>query len=227
MAKKRSKRYIEAEKLVDKKKDYSLKEAVAVLKNMSQTKFNQTVGLSFNLNVDPKKSDQLVRGTVSLPHGSGKSVRVAVFCKGEEEKSAKAAGADIIGGLELIEKVAAGFMDFDAAVATPDIMKDLSRLGKVLGPKGLMPSPKTGTVTVNVGQAVKDIKGGKIEFKTDKQAGLHVGIGKINFLESQIVENASKVIEAIQQARPQSVKGVFIKSASIYGSMSPGMRLAL
>lgn len=227
MAKKRSRRYIEAEKLVDKKKDYSLKEAVAVLKKMSQTKFNQTVGLSFNLNVDPKKSDQLVRGTVSLPHGSGKSVRVAVFCKGEEEKSAKAAGADIIGGLELIEKVAAGFMDFDAAVATPDIMKDLSRLGKVLGPKGLMPSPKTGTVTVNVGQAVKDIKGGKIEFKTDKQAGLHVGIGKINFLESQIVENASKVIEAIQQARPQSVKGVFIKSASIYGSMSPGMRLAL
>jgi len=162
MAKKRSKRYIEAEKLVDKEKVYSLKDAVAVFKKMPQTKFNQTVGLSFNLNIDPKKSDQLIRGTVSLPHGSGKSVRVAVFCKGEEEKAAKAAGADIIGGLELIEKVAGGFMGFDAAVATPDIMKDLSRLGKVLGPKGLMPSPKTGTVTVNVGQAVRDIKGGKI-----------------------------------------------------------------
>ena len=227
MAKKRSKRYIEAEKLVDKKKVYSLKDAVAVFKKMPQTKFNQTVGLSFNLNIDPKKSDQLIRGTVSLPHGSGKSVRVAVFCKGEEEKAAKAAGADIIGGLELIEKVAGGFMGFDAAVATPDIMKDLSRLGKVLGPKGLMPSPKTGTVTVNVGQAVKDIKGGKIEFKTDKQAGLHVGIGKLNFSESQILENASKVMEAIQQARPQSVKGIFIKSVSIYSSMSPGMRLAL
>ena len=227
MAKKRSKRYIEAEKLVDKKKVYSLKEAVAVFKKMPQTKFNQTVGLSFNLNIDPKKSDQLIRGTVSLPHGSGKSVRVAVFCKGEEEKAAKAAGADIIGGLELIEKVAGGFMGFDAAVATPDIMKDLSRLGKVLGPKGLMPSPKTGTVTVNVGQAVRDIKGGKIEFKTDKQAGLHVGIGKLNFSESQILENASKVLEAIQQARPQSVKGIFIKSVSIYSSMSPGMRLAL
>ncbi len=227
MANKRSKRYLEAEKLVDRKKDYSLKDAVAVLKKMSQTKFNQTVGLSFNLNVDPKKSDQLVRGTVSLPHGSGKSVRVAVFCKGEEEKAAKAAGADIIGGIELIEKVAGGFMGFDAAVATPDIMKDLSRLGKVLGPKGLMPSPKTGTVTVNVGQAVRDIKGGKIEFKTDKQAGLHVGIGKLNFSESQIMENASKVIEAIQQSRPQSVKGVFVKSVSIYGSMTPGMRLAL
>ena len=227
MAKKRSKRYIEAEKLVDKKKVYSLKEAVAVFKKMPQTKFNQTVGLSFNLNIDPKKSDQLIRGTVSLPHGSGKSVRVAVFCKGEEEKAAKAAGADIIGGLELIEKVAGGFMGFDAAVATPDIMKDLSRLGKVLGPKGLMPSPKTGTVTVNVGQAVRDIKGGKIEFKTDKQAGLHVGIGKLNFSESQILENASKVMEAIQQARPQSVKGIFIKSVSIYSSMSPGMRLAL
>lgn len=227
MAKKRSKRYIEAEKLVDKKKVYSLKDAVAAFKKMPQTKFNQTVGLSFNLNIDPKKSDQLIRGTVSLPHGSGKSVRVAVFCKGEEEKAAKAAGADIIGGLELIEKVAGGFMGFDAAVATPDIMKDLSRLGKVLGPKGLMPSPKTGTVTVNVGQAVKDIKGGKIEFKTDKQAGLHVGIGKLNFSESQILENASKVMEAIQQARPQSVKGIFIKSVSIYSSMSPGMRLAL
>ena len=227
MAKKRSKRYIEAEKLVDKEKVYSLKDAVAVFKKMPQTKFNQTVGLSFNLNIDPKKSDQLIRGTVSLPHGSGKSVRVAVFCKGEEEKAAKAAGADIIGGLELIEKVAGGFMGFDAAVATPDIMKDLSRLGKVLGPKGLMPSPKTGTVTVNVGQAVKDIKGGKIEFKTDKQAGLHVGIGKLNFSESQILENASKVMEAIQQARPQSVKGIFIKSVSIYSSMSPGMRLAL
>ena len=227
MAKKRSKRYIEAEKLVDKKKVYSLKDAVAAFKKMPQTKFNQTVGLSFNLNIDPKKSDQLIRGTVSLPHGSGKSVRVAVFCKGEEEKAAKAAGADIVGGLELIEKVAGGFMGFDAAVATPDIMKDLSRLGKVLGPKGLMPSPKTGTVTVNVGQAVKDIKGGKIEFKTDKQAGLHVGIGKLNFSESQILENASKVMEAIQQARPQSVKGIFIKSVSIYSSMSPGMRLAL
>ena len=227
MAKKRSKRYIEAEKLVDKEKVYSLKDAVAVFKKMPQTKFNQTVGLSFNLNIDPKKSDQLIRGTVSLPHGSGKSVRVAVFCKGEEEKAAKAAGADIVGGLELIEKVAGGFMGFDAAVATPDIMKDLSRLGKVLGPKGLMPSPKTGTVTVNVGQAVRDIKGGKIEFKTDKQAGLHVGIGKLNFSESQILENASKVMEAIQQARPQSVKGIFIKSVSIYSSMSPGMRLAL
>ena len=227
MAKKRSKRYIEAEKLVDKEKVYSLKDAVAVFKKMPQTKFNQTVGLSFNLNIDPKKSDQLIRGTVSLPHGSGKSVRVAVFCKGEEEKAAKAAGADIVGGLELIEKVAGGFMGFDAAVATPDIMKDLSRLGKVLGPKGLMPSPKTGTVTVNVGQAVRDIKGGKIEFKTDKQAGLHVGIGKLNFSESQILENASKVLEAIQQARPQSVKGIFIKSVSIYSSMSPGMRLAL
>ncbi len=227
MAKKRSKRYIEAEKLVEKKKVYSLKDAVAVFKKMPQTKFNQTVGLSFNLNIDPKKSDQLIRGTVSLPHGSGKSVRVAVFCKGEEEKAAKAAGADIIGGLELIEKVAGGFMGFDAAVATPDIMKDLSRLGKVLGPKGLMPSPKTGTVTVNVGQAVRDIKGGKIEFKTDKQAGLHVGIGKLNFSESQILENAAKVMEAIQQARPQSVKGIFIKSVSIYSSMSPGMRLAL
>lgn len=225
--KRRSKRYIEANKLVDNKKTYTVKEAVGLLKKMPRTKFNQTVGLSLHLNIDPKKSDQLIRSTVSLPYGTGKFVRVAVFCKGEEEKAAKAAGGDFVGGLDLIEKVGAGFLDFDAAVATPDIMKDLSRLGKMLGPKGLMPSPKTGTVTANVAQAVKDIKGGKIEFKTDKQAGIHVGVGKLDFSEDQIAENISRVIEAIQQARPAAVKGVFIKSVSVYCSMSAGLRIAL
>src|SRR3989338_8902695 len=150
MSRKRSKRYEEASKLFDSDKSYGLKEAIAILKKFPLTKFNQTVDLNFYVNVDPKKSDQLVRGTVSLPHGTGSTVRVAVFCKGEQEKDAKASGADLVGGLELIDKVAAGFLDFDAAVATPDMMKDLSRLGKILGPKGLMPSPKTGTVTVNV-----------------------------------------------------------------------------
>ncbi|HAH21268.1 MAG: 50S ribosomal protein L1 [Omnitrophica WOR_2 bacterium GWF2_43_52] len=226
MAKTKSKRYQEAAKLVDANKVYTLKEAIGVLKQFPAAKFNQSVDLSFYLNIDPKKSDQLIRGTVSLPHGTGKSVRVAVFCKGEQEKEAKAAGAEHVGGNDLIEKVAGGFLNFDAAVATPDMMKDLSRLGKVLGPRGLMPSPKTGTVTQNVAQAVKEIKGGKIEFKVDKQAGLHVPVGKINFTEAQIFENAAKVLEAITHAKPSSVKGNFIKSVAISCSMSPGLRLA-
>lgn len=226
MAKKKSKRYQEAAKLTDANKLYSLKEAVGVLKKFPATKFHQSVDLCFYLNIDPKKSDQLIRGTVRLPHGTGKSVRVAVFCRGEQEKEALAAGAEYVGGNDLIEKVGGGFLDFDAAVATPDIMKDLSRLGKVLGPRGLMPSPKTGTVTQNVAQAVKEIKGGKIEFKVDKQAGVHVPVGKINFTETQICENASKVIEAIVQSRPSSVKGNFVKAIAISCSMSPGLRLA-
>lgn len=227
MSKKRSKRYEEALKLFDADKSYGLKEAIAILKKFPSTKFDQTVDLNFYVNVDPKKSDQLVRGTVSLPHGTGKTVRVAVFCKGEQEKEAKASGADFVGGSELIDKVAAGFLDFDAAVATPDMMKDLSRLGKILGPKGLMPSPKTGTVTVNVAQAVKAIRGGRVEFKVDKQSGIQAPAGKIGFSETQLLENASKVIEVITQSRPGTVKGNFIKSISISCSMSPGVRLTL
>lgn len=225
--KKRSKRYQESAKLADAGKAYTLAEAIAILKKFAPTKFNQAVDMSFYLNIDPKKTDQLVRGTVALPHGSGKTVRVAVFCKGEEEKEAKQAGADFVGGVDLIERVGEGFLGFDAAVATPEMMKDLSRLGKILGPRGLMPSPKTGTVTMNVAQAVREIKGGKIEFKADKQAGVHVAVGKINFSESQISENASKVIEALNQSRPPAAKGHFIKSASIACTMSPGLRLTL
>jgi len=221
------KRYKEALKAAEKTKIYGLKEAVQILKKMPQTKFNQTVDLCFHLNIDPKKSDQLVRGTVTLPHGTGKAVRVAAFCKGEQEKEAKAAGADFVGASELIDKVAGGFLDFDAAVATPDIMKDLSRVGKILGPRGLMPSPKTGTVTNNVSQAIKDIRGGKIEFKADKLAGIHVPVGKVNFSESQILENASKVMEAVSHSRPATVKGNFIKSVFISLTMSPGLRVAL
>jgi large subunit ribosomal protein L1 len=227
MAKARSKRYKEAAKLLDISKSYSLKEAVALLKKFPGTKFDQTVEVNLHTSIDPKKSDQLIRGTVSLPHGTGRKVRIAVFCKGEQEKEAKAAGADFVGAEDLIEKVNNGFLDFDAAVASPDIMKDLSRLGKILGPRGLMPSPKTGTVTQNVSAAVRDIKGGKIEFKVDKQSGIHAGIGKINFTEDQILENASKVIEAITHAKPASVKGNFIKSVSISCSMGPGIKVAL
>lgn len=227
MAKKRSKRYIEALKLVDKNKLYALKEAVGVLKKFPATKFDQTVNLTFSLGVDPKKSDQLVRGTVGLPHGTGKTARVAVFCKGEQEKEAKAAGADFVGGADLIEKVNGGFLDFDAAVSTPDMMKDLSRLGKILGPRGLMPSPKTGTVTFDVATAVKDIKGGKIEFKVDKQGDIHTSIGKINFTEAKLMENISKVIETINHSKPTSVKGNFIKAIFLSLSMSPGLKLSL
>lgn len=227
MAKTRSRRYKEAASLLDANKNYSLKEAVALLKKLPGTKFDQTVEVNLHTSIDPKKSDQLIRGTVSLPHGTGRKVRIAVFCKGEQEKEAKAAGADFVGAEDLIEKVNNGFLDFDAAVASPDIMKDLSRLGKILGPRGLMPSPKTGTVTQNVSAAVRDIKGGKIEFKVDKQSGIHAGIGKINFTEDQILENASKVIEAITHAKPASVKGNFIKSVSISCSMGPGIMVAL
>lgn len=227
MAKKRSKRYKGALKLVDANKSYSLEEAVGKLKKFAPVKFDQSVGLSFHLNIDPKKTDQLIRGTVILPHGSGRKVRVAVFCKGEQIKEAADAGADLVGGNDLIEKVGAGFLDFDCAVATPEMMKDLSRLGKILGPRGLMPSPKTQTVTVNVAQAVREIKGGKIEFKVDKQAGVHLAIGKISFDENKIIENASRVLEALAASKPATVKGNFIKSVSITCTMSPGLLLAL
>jgi large subunit ribosomal protein L1 len=221
-----TKRMKAAGALVDSAKVYGLKEAVAVLKNFPKTKFDESVEISFHLRVDTKKSDHMVRGTVVLPHGTGKKVRIAVFCRGEAEKDAQAAGADIIGGQELIDKVAGGWMDFDAVVATPDIMKDLSKLGKVLGPRGLMPSPKTGTVTANVAQAIKDLKAGKVEFKVDKQAGIHVAVGKVSFGEAQIFENAHTLIESVKNAKPASVKGDFIKSISIATSMGPGMRVS-
>ncbi len=225
--KKRSKRYRESAKQVDEKKVYTLAEAVASCKKMSAPKFNSSVDLHFHLNIDPKKSDQLVRGTVVLPHGTGKTVRVAVFCRGEQEQQARQAKADYVGANELIDKVAGGFLDFDCAIATPDMMKDLSKLGKVLGPRGLMPSPKTGTVTNDVVKAIEEVRRGKVEFRADKQGGVHLSVGKLSFPEQQICDNATKVIEAIQEARPASVKGKFVKSASLAVSMNPGLRLSL
>ncbi len=221
----RSKRYKESEKQLDKNKAYPLIEAIAILKKMAPTKFDSSVDLHFHLNVDTKKSDQMVRGTVILPHGTGKKVRVAVFCKGEHEKEARGAAADYVGGLDLIEKVAAGFLDFDCAIATPEMMKDLSKLGKVLGPRGLMPSPKTGTVTNDILKAIEDVKKGKVEFRVDKQGGVHLAVGKISFSEEKLYDNASKVIEALNEARPASIKGKFVQSASITASMSPGLTL--
>lgn len=225
--KERSKRYKESEKLVQKDKPYALKDAVALVKRMAVPKFDGSVDLHFSLNVDTKKSDQMVRGTVVLPHGTGKKVRVAVFCKGEHERAAKEAQADYIGGLELIEKVAGGFLDFDCAIATPEMMKDLSKLGKVLGPRGLMPSPKTGTVTNDIAKAIEDVKKGKVEFRVDKQGGIHLAVGKLSFDEDKLCDNASRVIEALNEAKPASIKGKFIRNISLSCSMNPGVKLVI
>jgi large subunit ribosomal protein L1 len=223
----RSKRYKESEKQLDKDKAYQLKEAISVLKKMAPPKFDGSVDLHFSLSVDTKKSDQMVRGTVVLPHGTGKKVRLAVFCKGEHERVAKDAGADYVGANELIDKVAGGFLDFDSCIATPEMMKDLSKLGKVLGPRGLMPSPKTGTVTNDIAKAIEDVKKGKVEFRVDKQGGIHLLVGKISFGEDKLYENASRVIDALNEAKPGSVKGRFIRSLSISSSMNPGLRIAI
>jgi large subunit ribosomal protein L1 len=223
----RSKRYKESLKQKDANASYQLNEAIAVLKKMFAPKFDSSVDLHFNLSVDPKKSEQMVRGTVVLPHGTGKKVRVAVFCKGEHERIAKEAGADYVGGTDLIEKVGAGFLDFDCAIATPEMMKDLSRLGKILGPRGLMPSPKTGTVTNDIAKAIADVKKGKVEFRVDKQGGVHISVGKISFEEDKLHDNASKVIEALTEARPASVKGKFVKSLFISSTMNPVLKIAI
>lgn len=225
MATQRSKRFKEGEKLVDKAKVYPLKEAIAVLKSVPKTKFDESVDIAFHLRIDSKKSDHMVRGTVVLPHGTGKKIRVAVFCRGESEKEAKEAGADYVGAQELINKVAEGWMDFDSVVATPEMMKDLSKLGKILGPRGLMPSPKTGTVTQNVAQAIKDLKAGKVEFKADKQGGVHVSVGRVSFGDDQLYENALTLIETLKSSKPASLKGEFIKSICITTSMGPGLRV--
>ncbi len=222
---KSSKRFTEAQKQVDVTRTYTLPEAVAVLKKLPALKFDASVDLHFDLNVDPKKSEQMVRGTVILPHGTGKNVRVAVFCKGEHEKIARDAKAEFVGAQELIDKVNAGFLDFDCVIATPDMMKDLSRLGKVLGPRGLMPSPKTGTVTNDIAKAIEEVRKGKVEFRVDKQRGLHLSVGKISFPENAIVENASTVINAINDAKPSTVKGKFVKTLYISSTMNPGLNL--
>jgi len=223
--KKHSKRHAESVKQVDRVKTFSLKEAVSLLKKVLAPKFDESVDLHFNLNIDPKKSDQMVRGTVVLPHGTGKKIRVAVFCKGEHEKQARESNADYVGAGELMEKVAGGFLDFDCVIATPEMMKDLSRLGKVLGPRGLMPSPKTGTVTNDIKKAIEDVKRGKVEFRADKQGGIHLSVGKISFDENKLFENASSVINAINEVKPASVKGKFVKSLCISSSMNPGVKI--
>lgn len=223
-----SKRYKKAMEAVDAKKAYPLKSAVEVLAKFPKAKFNETVDLAFRLGVDPKQSDQMVRGTVPLPHGSGKTVKVLVFAKGgPAAEAAKAAGAEFVGFDDMIKKCVEGWTDFDIAIATPDAMIEVRKLGKVLGPRGLMPNPKTGTVTDDTARAVKEVKAGRVEFKIDKAGNIHVPVGKASFQPKQIEENARAVIEAVAKARPNSVKGTFIQSCTLSATMSPAVRLDL
>lgn len=223
-----SKRYRKALEQVDGKKAYPLKNAVEVLTKFPKAKFNETVDLAFRLGVDPKQSDQMVRGTVPLPHGSGKTVRVLVFAKsGPGADAARAAGAEHVGFEDMIKKCQEGWADFDVAIATPEAMGEVRKLGKVLGPRGLMPNPKTGTVTDDTGRAVKEVKAGRVEFKIDKAGNVHVPVGKASFSAVQIEENARAVIEAVVKARPNSVKGHYIHTATLSATMSPPVRLDL
>jgi large subunit ribosomal protein L1 len=194
---------------------------------MAYAKFDETIDLAFNLGVDPRKSDQMVRGTVVLPHGSGKSLRVLVFAKGEKEKEARDAGADFVGAEDLIEKITKGWLDFDKVVATPDIMGVVGKLGKVLGPRGLMPNPKLGTVTFDVSKAVKEIKAGKVEYKTEKAGVVHVPIGKVSFDEQKLVDNARAIIDSVNKAKPSTSKGRYLKKLSISSTMGPGLKVDL
>ena len=219
------KRTKEFAKLLDKKKSYTLSEAIELLKRVPKTKFDETVELSFKLRINPKETPASVRGMVSLPHGTGKVRKVAVFCKGEDEKKAKEAGADFVGSVDLIKKVSDGWCDFDVAISTPDMMRELGRLGKVLGPRGLMPNPKGGTVTTDVGKVVREVKKGKIEFRMDKQANIHVPIGKLSFETPSLFENGAELIDAIEHSKPPVVKGAFIKSISVSSTMGPGLKL--
>jgi large subunit ribosomal protein L1 len=217
-----SKRYKKALELVDKSKLYSLKSAVEVLTKFPKAKFNETIDLAFRLGVDPKHSDQMVRGTVPLPHGSGKTVRVLVFAKsGAAADAARAAGAEHVGFEDLVKKCQEGWADFDVAVATPEAMGEVRKLGKVLGPRGLMPNPKTGTVTDDTAKAVKEVKAGRVEYKVDKTGNIHVPVGKASFTAYQIAENARSVIEAVAKAKPASVKGTFMRSCTLSATMSP------
>ena len=220
---KHSKAYRAAAEKVDRDALYAPLDAVRLAKETSTTKYDATVEVAFRLGVDPRKADQMVRGTVNLPHGTGKTARVLVFANGPKAAEAEAAGADIVGGDELIERVAGGFVDFDVAVATPDLMGKVGRLGKVLGPRGLMPNPKTGTVTMDVTKAVGDIKGGKIAFRVDKHANLHFIIGKVSFGETQLVENYAAALDEVLRLKPSTSKGRYLTKATISTTMGPGI----
>jgi len=220
-----SKRYDAAAAVVDGRKDSTVEEAIAAVKAMPSAKFDETVDLAIRLGVDPKHADQMVRGAVVLPHGIGKAVRVAVFAKGEKEREAREAGADVVGAEDLVERVQGGWMEFDTTIATPDLMGQVGRLGKVLGPRGLMPNPKLGTVTFDVARAVREAKAGKVEFRVDKAGNVHVPIGKKSFSAEHLQANAMAVIEAIMRGKPAAAKGQYLRSMTVSSTMGPGVRI--
>jgi large subunit ribosomal protein L1 len=221
----RSKQYRAASESFDKDELHSPLEAIKLAKAGSKKKFDETVDVAMRLGVDPRKADQMVRGTVNLPHGTGKTAKVLVFASGDKAEAAREAGADVVGGDELIEKVNGGWLDFDAVVATPDMMGKVGRLGRVLGPRGLMPNPKTGTVTPDVAKAVSDIKGGKIEFRVDRHANLHFIIGKASFGEAQLAENYAAALEEVLRLKPASSKGRYLKKVTVSTTMGPGIQV--
>ncbi|MFN2544894.1 MAG: 50S ribosomal protein L1 [Actinomycetota bacterium] len=221
----RGKRYDQAAQLVDPERTYLPGEAIKLIKQFPDAKFDESVEVAFRLGVDPRKADQMLRGTVALPNGSGKSVRVAAFATGEKAREAREAGADLVGGEELVDEVIKGTIDFEAAVATPDLMPTVGKAGRVLGPRGLMPNPKAGTVTNDIGKAVADIKGGKLEYRTDRQANVHLIIGKKSFDEKALVENYLAVVDEIMRAKPSSAKGKYIKTLSLSSTMGPAVHI--
>jgi large subunit ribosomal protein L1 len=218
-----TKRLKATEALIDRAKTYSVEDAMDIVKKAPAAKFDESVDLSLRLGVDPKHADQMVRGAIVLPHGIGKTVRVAGFAKGEKEREAREAGADVVGAEDLVEKIQGGFMDFDSTIATPDLMGQVGRLGKVLGPRGLMPNPKMGTVTFDVGRAVREVKAGKVEFRVDKAGNVHVQVGRKSFPQESLVANAMALLEAIVKAKPAASKGVYLRSLTLSTTMGPGI----
>ena len=223
---KKGKKYTNSRKLIDRLKRYPVAEAVGLVSQAKYASFNESFEIHIRLDVDPRNADQQVRGTVSLPHGTGKTIRVLVFAQGEHAQAAQGAGADTVGGPELVEKVRDGWMEFDAVVATPDLMREVSKLGKVLGPRGLMPNPKTGTVTFDVAQAVASLKAGQVEYRVDRTGIIHAAIGKMAFTVEQLADNTHAYLDAVLKARPASVKGNYVKTVTICSTMGPGVKVA-
>lgn len=222
---KRGKKYVEAKKQVDRTTRYNLEDALHLLPDTSYVRFDESVDIAIRLGVDPKKPDQMVRGTVVLPHGTGKEVKVLVFAQGEKEKEASEAGADYVGGEELVEEISKGWLEFDKAIATPDMMKLVSKLGKILGPRGLMPNPKVGTVTFEVGKAITEIKSGKVEFKVDKAGNLHVCVGKVSLGRENLMQNILALLDSVIKAKPASSKGAYLRGLALSTTMGPGIKI--